>query len=108
MADYLVGRGLAFREAHHVVGQAVSFALANQKELHQLTLEQLQSFSARIQPDIFSFLKTRSMIERRTSYGGTAAKNVRQAIAEAEKRLARIRENLPQFGNQRPPEASGA
>ena len=57
MADYLVARGLAFREAHHLVGEAVRFALANKKELHQLTLAQLQSFSALIREDIFSFLK---------------------------------------------------
>ena len=58
MADYLVARGLAFREAHHLVGEAVSFALANKKELYQLSLEQLQSFSALIREDIFSFLET--------------------------------------------------
>ena len=88
MADYLVRRGLPFREAHHLVGQAVRFALSQKKELHELTLEQLQSFSDLIQQDIFSFLQTRQMIDRRTSYGGTAGKTVRQAIAKAEKKLA--------------------
>jgi argininosuccinate lyase len=97
MADYLVARGVAFREAHHLVGAAVSFALANKKELHQLTLEQLQSFSALIGDDIFSFLKTRKMIERRTSYGGTAGKTVSLAISAAEKKLAHKKDNLPDF-----------
>ena len=99
MADYLVGRGLAFREAHHLVGEAVSFAAANKKELYQLTLAQLQSFSALIREDIFSFLETRQMVERRTSAGGTAGKNVRQAIAAAEKILAHKKECLPDFSH---------
>ena len=87
LADYLVARGLAFREAHHLVGEAVSFALARKKELHQLSLEQLQTFSDLIGDDVFSFLQTRQMVERRTSWGGTAGKNVRLAIAAAETKL---------------------
>jgi argininosuccinate lyase len=99
MADYLVARGIAFRVAHHIVGEAVSFALANKKELHQLSLEQLQSFSALIEEDIFSFLKTRQVIERRTSYGGTSGKNVRQAITTAEKKLGHKIKSLPDFSH---------
>ncbi|MBT8365840.1 MAG: argininosuccinate lyase [Deltaproteobacteria bacterium] len=98
MADYLVTRGMPFREAHHLVGEAVSFALSREKELHELTLEQLRSFSELIQKDIFSYLQTRQMIERRTSYGGTAGKNVRQAIAMAEISLADKKNLGPDFG----------
>ncbi len=99
LADYLVARGLAFREAHHLVGKAVSFALAHKKELHQLSLKQLQSFSALIRQDVFSFLETRQMVERRTSAGGTAGKNVRLAIAAAEKKLGSKKDSLPDFDN---------
>ena len=99
MADYLVTRGLAFREAHHLVGAAVSFALANKKELYELTLEQLQSFSSLIEEDIYSFLEIRQMVDRRTSSGGTAGKNVRRAIAAAEKKLAYTKDDLPDFSN---------
>ena len=99
MADYLVTRGLAFREAHHLVGAAVSFALANKKELYELTLEQLQSFSSLIEEDIYSFLEIRQMVDRRTSSGGTAGKNVRRAIAAAEKKLAYTKDDLPDFRN---------
>jgi argininosuccinate lyase len=99
MADYLVARGLAFREAHHLVGEAVSFAQTNKKELYQLTLEQLQSFSALIREDIFSYLETGKMVERRTSAGGTAGENVRRAIAAAEKKLAHKKDNLPDFSH---------
>jgi argininosuccinate lyase len=91
LADYLATRGMAFREAHHLVGEAVGFALARKKELHELNLEQLQSFSPLIKDDIFSFLTTRRMIDRRTSYGGTAGKMVAEAIARAEKRLNQIK-----------------
>jgi argininosuccinate lyase len=97
LADYLVNRGVAFREAHRLVGEAVGFALSKHKELHELTLEELQTFSGLIQEDIFSYLEVRQMIERRTSYGGTAGKNVRRAIAEAEKFLAGSKNDLPQF-----------
>jgi argininosuccinate lyase len=97
LADYLVTRGVAFREAHRLVGEAVGFALANKKELHELTLEELQTFSGLIQEDIFSYLAIRQIIERRTSYGGTAGKNVRRAIAKAEKYLDRSKYSLPNF-----------
>ena len=99
MADYLVYRGLPFREAHHLVGKAVSFALTKQKELHELTLEQLQSFSELIQEDIFSHLTTQEMVERRTSYGGTAGKSVGKAIAAAEKWLEKQKDRLAELSD---------
>ncbi len=95
MADYLAMRGVPFREAHRLVGEAVSFALAGGKELHELTLEQLQSFSELIQEDIFSCLAPPQMIDQRTSYGGTAGKMVGKAIASAEKWLNQKKEHLP-------------
>jgi argininosuccinate lyase len=95
LADYLANRGLPFRKAHRVAGEAVRFALEHQKELHELTLEQLQAFSALIQQDIFSCLGTRYMIEQRTSYGGTGGKMVAGAIAKAEKWLDRKKDHLP-------------
>ena len=94
LADYLVTRGLAFREAHRLTGEAVGFALAGKKELHQLSLEQLQSFCPLIKDDIFSFLTTAEMINRRTSYGGTAATMVAKAIDAAEKWLNDKKEHL--------------
>jgi argininosuccinate lyase len=99
LADYLATRGVPFREAHRKAGEAVSFALERKKELHELTLEQLQSFSALIQQDIFSCLTTRQMIEKRTSYGGTGGRMVAGAIAAAEKWLEQI--PLPDSKTQR-------
>jgi argininosuccinate lyase len=97
LADYLVERGVAFREAHRLVGEAVSYALSKKKELHELTLAELQTFCGLIQQDVFAHLEVHQMIERRTSYGGTAGRNVRQAIADAEKILDENTFVLPQF-----------
>ena len=88
LADYLVGKGMAFRQAHHCVGQAVSFALDQHKELHELTLDQLQAFSEDIKADIFDRLSPRQAAERRSSFGGTGSKQVKAAIKQAEKKLA--------------------
>jgi argininosuccinate lyase len=82
-ADYLVGKGLPFRTAHHCVGQAVGYALAHKKELHDLSMDELKSFSTLIQEDVFEVLSTEAMIDRRRSAGGTATENVRAAIAAA-------------------------
>ena len=87
LADYLVTRGLAFREAHRLAGEAVAFALAREKELHDLSLEQLQSLCPLIKDDIFSFLSTAEMIDRRCCPGGTSAKMVAESIARADQWL---------------------
>jgi len=88
MADYLVGRGVPFRKAHGIVGQAVAFALAQGKELDQLTLKELQGFSKEIEEDLFENLTLEHMIARRQSDGGTSGDNVRAAIATARRELA--------------------
>jgi argininosuccinate lyase len=88
MADYLVGQGEPFRNAHAIVGQAVAYALAEGKELHELTLKELNSFSKQINNDIFEHLTLAHMIARRQSAGGTATDNVRMAIAAARQELA--------------------
>lgn len=90
LADYLVANGIAFREAHLCVGQIVRYAIDKNKELHDLSLEELQSFSALIQKDIFDVLTPKQMIDRRTSFGGTATKRVKAAIREAEKQLGNL------------------
>lgn len=83
LADYLAARGMAFRDAHNCAGKAVAHAVTQGKELHDLPLAELKSFSNLINDDIFNFLTTRQMIDRRTSFGGTATTNVKAAIAAA-------------------------
>ncbi|UCD89831.1 MAG: argininosuccinate lyase [Desulfobacterales bacterium] len=87
MADYLVIKGMPFRKAHDCVGNAVLYALSKNKELHELNLEELKSFSAIIEADIFDILSTDQMIARRKSIGGTATESVNAAIEAAKKRL---------------------
>jgi len=87
MADYLVGKGIAFRKAHDIVGKAVAYALDQRKELHDLTLKELSAFSKAIEADIFDHLTVEAMISRRLSDGGTARKNVRAAIDAAKANL---------------------
>jgi argininosuccinate lyase len=87
MADYLVVSGMPFRQAHGCVGAAVAYALSQKKELHELTLKELKSFSSHIKKDIFKILTTDQMINRRKSIGGTALECVKAAIKEAEKAL---------------------
>ncbi len=87
MADYLVTEGMPFREAHGCVGKAVSFALENKKELHELTLNELKIFSLHIKNEIFDLFTPEQMINRRKVFGGTATENVKAAIKKAEKEL---------------------
>ena len=87
MADYLVVQGMPFRQAHECVGKTVGHALEKGKELHDLTLAELQTFSSLVKEDIFDFLSTEQVINRRRSFGGTAKDNVIAAIEVAEKEV---------------------
>ncbi|MGA8181462.1 MAG: argininosuccinate lyase [Desulfobacterales bacterium] len=87
MADYLVAVGMPFRQAHGCVGEAVAYAASKKKELHELTLKELKSFSSYFKKDIFSVLSIEQMINRRKSIGGTALECVKAAIKKAEKEL---------------------
>ena len=88
MADYLAGKGIPFREAHAVVGRAVAYALGKGKELDQLTLEEMQTFSGAVEADLFEALTVENVVNRRTSAGGTAQVKVAAAVEEAAARLA--------------------
>jgi argininosuccinate lyase len=88
LADYLVRQGLPFREAHHCVGQAVRLGLDQGKELHELSLSELQSCSPLVKEDVFEHLAAREAVNRRTGPGGTARSTVLAAIQAAEQRLA--------------------
>ncbi len=87
LADYLAERGLPFREAHHVVGRLVRYCLETQKELHQLSLAELQSFHPLFAEDALALTRLESAIHRRRSYGGTAPEAVREAIKTAKAEL---------------------
>jgi len=88
VADYLVTKGAAFRDAHHCAGRVVRYALDQEKELNDLTLDEFSQFSPLFEADIFNILTPEQMINRRTSSGGTATRNVAQAIETARQVLA--------------------
>jgi argininosuccinate lyase len=91
LADYLVTKGMAFRDAHHCVGQVVRYALGLKKEIHELSIRELKQHAPQIEDDIFEYLGTKQMIDRRTSIGGTATQTVKTAIEAAEQKLKKIR-----------------
>lgn len=83
MADYLVSRGMTFRDAHRCVGQIVRYAMGQEKELQELSLSELKKFSQAFEKDVFDILTLDQMVNRRVSTGGTAKQNVLNAIKEA-------------------------
>ncbi|MBF0467732.1 MAG: argininosuccinate lyase [Desulfamplus sp.] len=87
LADYLVVKGMPFREAHSVSGRAVAFALDRHKELHELSIENFKAFSDLIDKDIFEFISIERMISRRVTHGGTGYQNVKRAVEKAKERL---------------------
>ncbi len=94
MADYLVGKGMPFRQAHACVGKAVAYALNKGSELHELSVDELRQFASPVEDDLFDQLTVEHMVDRRRSQGGTAAANVRAAIAKAREVLAEDEEQL--------------
>jgi argininosuccinate lyase len=89
MADYLVTKGMAFREAHRCTGEVVRYATGQTKELHELSLNELEKFSKLFSEDIFELLTPQQMVNRRLSAGGTATENVVRAIQKAKEVTAR-------------------
>lgn len=80
LADYLVRRGIAFRDAHEVVGKAVALCVERACDLSDLTLDELQIFSSAIGDDVFDVLTLEGSVAARNHIGGTAPDQVRQAI----------------------------
>jgi argininosuccinate lyase len=87
LADYLVRRGLPFRDAHEVVGQAVALGVQTQRDLSEMDLAELQSFSDLIGDDVFEVLTVEGSVNARDHIGGTAPNQVRAAAARARARL---------------------
>ena len=83
LADYLVRKGMAFRDAHEVVGLAVRLGIDSQRDLSEISLAELQQFSALIAEDVFGFLTLEGSVAARKHIGGTAPDTVRNAIQTA-------------------------
>ena len=88
LADYLVIKHkIPFRDAHHLTGKIVLLAEKKMSSLEDLTLDDIQSVIPKADESIFEVLKIQNSVSRRTSYGGTAPKNVLIAIKNAKKRF---------------------
>ena len=83
LADYLVRKGLPFREAHEIVGRTVRYGLEQKKELGELTLAELERFSPLIGADVHAALTVEASLRARAVSGGTAPEAVARALAQA-------------------------
>jgi argininosuccinate lyase len=83
LADYLVRKGMAFRDAHEAVGLAVRLGVDTGRDLSELSLDELQGFSALITADVFDYLTLEGSVAARKHIGGTAPETVKAAIATA-------------------------
>jgi len=91
LADYLVRKGMPFREAHEIVGRTVRHGLAEGKELGELSLEELRRFSSLIEKDVHAALTVEASLRARAVTGGTAPETVARALAQARERIPKGR-----------------
>ncbi|WP_108126328.1 argininosuccinate lyase [Saccharospirillum mangrovi] len=87
LADYLVKKGMAFRDAHEVVGKSVAYGLQTKKDLSEMSLDELKTFSDTIGEDVFDVLTLEGSVAARDHIGGTAPHQVREAAQRALVRL---------------------
>jgi len=92
LADYLVRKGLPFREAHEVVGKTVRYALAHDKELSQLGVDEFRRICPLVGGDVYDVLTVDASLRARAVVGGTAPEAVRHQLDEARRLVARARE----------------
>lgn len=80
-ADYLVGKGLPFRDAYKITGSLVAYCISNSKDLESLSLEEYKGFSELFEEDVFVAISLDTCVKNRTSYGGPSPENVRRQAA---------------------------
>lgn len=94
MADYLAKKGLPFRQAHAVVGNAVHYCIEHHKVLLNLSMEEFRSMSPLFEEDIKEALSIENCVKNRESYGGTGPKSVERQQTHAEKAIASMKETM--------------
>ena len=87
LADYLVLKGVPFREAHELTGKTVAFCLEKDKTLTDLSLAQLRKISKRFDEEVFDHIALQNSVDRKNIYGGTAKNQVRAQITRLTKKL---------------------
>jgi len=86
LADYLVGKGMPFRQAHRIVGRIVSHCVKTEKRLEHLNLKELRKFSDRFEKDIKGYLTVERSLDRKNQIGSTARRQVMERIKAIEAR----------------------
>lgn len=94
MADYLAKKGLPFRQAHAVVGNAVHYCIEHHKVLLDLSMEEFKAMSPLFEEDIKEALSIENCVKNRESYGGTGPKSVERQQTHAEKSIASMKETM--------------
>ncbi|MCR4346943.1 MAG: argininosuccinate lyase [Sulfuricaulis sp.] len=89
LADYLVRQGVAFRDAHEIVGKAVRLAIDTDRDLSQIDLDEYKKFSPAIGKDVYGVLTVEGSLKARDHLGGTAPAQVKAAVKRARKRISR-------------------
>jgi len=87
LADYLVRKGIPFRDAHFIVGQTVKYAIEKNKKLDELTIEELRGFCDKIENDVYDYINVENAAKNKNSYGGTGIESVKVQIENAKKYL---------------------
>ncbi len=87
LADYLVAKGVPFRDSHHIVGETVVYAIKVHKGLEDLSLEEFRQFSDVVGEDVYEILSLQSCLDKRCAKGGVSPLRVAEAIQEAKVRL---------------------
>lgn len=89
LADYLVRKGIPFRDAHEIVGKSVAYGVETGKDLSEMSLEELQQFSTEISAEVFAVLTLEGSVAARNHIGGTAPDQVRVAAEYAKVALSK-------------------
>ncbi|HEX9061955.1 MAG TPA: argininosuccinate lyase, partial [Clostridia bacterium] len=87
MADYLVKKGMPFRNAHEVIGRMVVYCINNQKAIDELSMDEFKSFSSAIEEDVYSEISLEKCVSGRNIPGGPAKESVLKAIESGKKFL---------------------
>jgi argininosuccinate lyase len=87
LADYLVRKGVPFRDAHEIVGKSVAYGVQTSKDLSEMSLQELQQFSTVIEQDVFAVLTLEGSVAARNHIGGTAPVQVKAAVERAKARI---------------------
>ncbi|MDW7999034.1 MAG: argininosuccinate lyase, partial [Thermodesulfovibrio sp.] len=87
LAEYLVKKGIPFRQAHEITGKIVLYCIEKEKTLTELSIKEFKRFSDKIEKDVYTILNPEGSIEAKASYGSTAKRSVKEQIKLLRKSL---------------------